>query len=202
MNWLKLGCTLTFIIGISGCDKNSTEQAEASANTQPKVSSQPIETVNVKTTVDWTPVFAGWQHGCTNSPIFDALQDAIYHYPETGTDPHLPQAGQIVLPEQYKKAVAPEITVIRGDDSSEFSIAVNEGTYHGIKLNKIVAYGGHGNGINGRYIEIQPTDAELRQFFKNVEFEQDYENADEYMDYKAMIKVNDDNVIITCDRSM
>lgn len=136
------------------------------------------------------------------APIFSALQDGLYHYPGTAPDPDLPQPGKITLPEQYKKVVAPEITVNRASESSDFSITVNEGTYYGMKLTKIGSYAGHGNGINGRYIEVEPTDVELRQFFKNVEFEKDYENADEYMDFKAMVKVHDDNVVITCDGSM
>ena len=90
----------------------------------------------------------------------------------------------------------------RATESSEFSVTVNEGTYHGMKLSKIVVYGGHGNGINGRYIELKPTDAELRQFFKNVKFEKDYENADEYMDFMAQIDVQDDKVVISCNASM
>lgn len=183
-----------------GCDDTKDEIIQDT--TTVASSSKVSETQVVKTTVDWTPVFASWQHGCTDSPIFTALRDGLYDYPGTGPDPDLPQAGDIELPQQYKKVVSPEITVTRGDESSEFSVKVNEGTYYGMKLSSIVAYGGHGNGINGRYIEVKPTDAELRQFFKNVEFEPDYENGDQYMDFKATIKVNDDNVIITCDSSM
>lgn len=202
MIWAKIGCSLVVIASLIGCDKSLQSQASELENEQNSSVQYNKDNQSVKTTVDWTPVFASWQQGCADSPIFAALRDGLYDYPHTGADPHLPQAGHIDLPEQYKKVVSPEIIVTRGDDASEFSVQVNEGTYHGMKLRKIVAYGGHGNGVNGRYIEVEPTDAELRQFFKNVEFEPDYENGDEYMDFQATIKVNDDNVIITCDSSM
>lgn len=198
---MKLGAVLILTTQLVACDKTANkEEVQPEQHTTQNVKSSEIKTV--KTSVDWTPVFASWQQGCTDGPIFTTLRDGLYDYPATAPDPDLPQPGKIVLPEQYKKVVSPEIIVKRASGSTDFSIKVNEGTYYGMKLSKIGVYAGHGNGINGRYIEVEPTDAELRQFFKNVEFEMDYENGDEYMDFKAIIDVDDDKVTIACDASM
>ena len=102
MNILKLGVALMLTLQLSACNKTPEKQ-----NVHDKINSTQkqsiLETQAVKTTVDWTPVFVSWENGCRDTPIFWALQDGLYNYPGAEPDPNLPQAGHIVLPEQYKK---------------------------------------------------------------------------------------------------
>ena len=149
--------------------------------------------------VDWSLVFASWQEGCRDSEIFSQLSEHLYNYPE---DAVAPQKGFIQLPDYLKASVDPEIEIEDHEESRSFIVNVKNGQYYGMKLNKIVVYAGKGNGINGRYIEVEQSDAQLRDFLKKVKFERDWSNPSEYGHDQAILEVQDQHIKIACDNSM
>lgn len=178
------------------CSAEQKQQPVAENSTQIVAESAPV--------VDWTPVFSSWQEGCIHSAIFQNLRQNLYYFDEydQSTEADKAKTGKIVLPAKLLASVHPNIEMSDTGESREFTLRIKNGVYHGMKLTKIGVYVGNGNGINGSYIEVEQSDAALRQFFKDVKFERDWNNPSEYGHDLATLNVQDRSVIITCDSSM
>lgn len=163
--------------------------------------------------VDWTPLFKDWEDGCSFGDEYQNFVNKLFYFKNADT----PFTGFVVLPVIYTGSFNPQIKREdhpKYDDGAytNFSFKVTNGTYYGIPVREIGYYIGNSHGLSGGYLELDPTDAQLREFLEKVKFKstetvmyEDYANGGEFeevmFDNKAVVNVEKDKITIVCDVS-
>jgi hypothetical protein len=111
---------------------------------------------------DWTRLFKAWEHGCVNSPEFDAFQKKFAFFDrQRGLE-----LGEIKLPDAFKVATGTPTSRYR-DDYSSYILPVTSGSYYGIPVKSIEFYTGHENGIRGKQLVLNAPEQGVRAVLKN-----------------------------------
>lgn len=146
--------------------------------------------------VDWTPLFKSWEKGCEFSTAYEAFVDNLLE----GKEP------KVVLPGQYMQAINPKLKTVHHKSNDgmnnyyEYSVDVLKGTYYDIPVTKLGFEAGEGNGIYLAYLELKPSDHELRKLLATVDFEQAY-SEELGIFYGGKVSVKMDSATVICDRS-
>lgn len=164
--------------------------------------------------VDWTPFFKSWEKGCEFNKQYQSFVNNLFSFDDQRVDPI---TGEIVLPIKYLNAIENKIyrfdePSIEASSYSDFSLNVTQGSYYGMAVKKIGYVIGHSHGLSTAYFEVQPTDAQLREFLQKVKFEsseqmmqEEQAKTGEYQeimfDSVGTVHVEKDKVIIVCDVS-
>lgn len=177
---------------------------EATSNTTPLSNSS---------SVDWTPLFKDWEDGCSFGDEYQNFVNKLFYFKSDGA----PLTGFVVLPAIYTGSFNPQI--LREDHPkyddgayTNFSFKVLNGAYYGIPVSEIGYYIGNSHGLSGGYLELTPTDAQLREFLEKVQFKsteivmyEAYAKGGEFeevmFDNKAVVNVEKDKITIVCDVS-
>ncbi len=163
--------------------------------------------------VDWTPLFKDWEEGCFFGDEYQNFVNKLFYFKNADA----PFTGFVVLPAIYTGSFNPQI---QREDHPEyddgaytkFSFKVLSGTYYGIPVREIGYYIGNSHGQSGGYLELDPTDAQLRVFLEKVQFKstetvmyEDYAKGGKFeevmFDNKAVVSVEKDKITIVCDVS-
>lgn len=163
--------------------------------------------------VDWTPLFKDWEEGCSFADEYQNFVNKLFYFKNDDA----PLTGFVILPAVYTGSFNPQI--LREDHPkyedgayTKFSFKVLNGTYYGIPVMEIGYYIGNSHGLSSGYLELNPTDAQLRTFLEKVQFKSTetvmYENyakggelEEIVFDSKAVVKVEKDKITIVCDVS-
>lgn len=163
--------------------------------------------------VDWTPLFKDWENGCSFGDEYQNFVNKLFYFKNADA----PLTGFVVLPAIYTDSFNPQVQREdhpKYDDGAytDFSFNVLNGTYYGIPVRKIGYYIGNSHGLSGGYLELDPTDAQLREFLEKVQFKsaedvmyEEYAKTDKFEEVefnsKAVIKVEKNKITVVCDVS-
>ncbi len=167
-----------------------------------------------KDNVDWTPLFKSWENGCEFSDEYQKHLRRLFYF--NNKDPE-PFTGVIVLPPMYtnnfeNKIERLDYPEVEDGAYTDFSFNVLGGTYHGIPVKKIGYTVGNSHGLSVGYIELTPTDSELRNFLEKVQFKstetlmyEEYARSGKFetieFNFVGNVKVERDKITISCDVS-